>query len=88
MVGLWGALGGIIPRARPYPYLVAFHGWGASPLVASANCAHLRVWEVGWGKAPLDLHGVLVGGFRATQLTEARWGLPLVCIANLWMGPL
>jgi hypothetical protein len=41
------------------------------PLVASVNCAHLRVWELGGpygGYAPLDLCGVLVRESRATQL--------------------
>jgi hypothetical protein len=30
------------------------------PGVASANFAHLRVWEVGWGNVSLDLCGVMV----------------------------
>jgi hypothetical protein len=36
-------------------------GGALAPLVASANFAHLRFWEVGWGNVPLDLCGVLVG---------------------------
>ncbi len=45
-------------------------------VVVSANCAQLRVWEVGWGHAPLDRCGVLAGGH------------PLVCTTDPLMSPL
>jgi hypothetical protein len=53
----------------------SFMGGAFAPLVVSADCAHLRVWEVGRGHAPLNLCGVLVGESRATWLAGARWGL-------------
>ena len=47
MVGLWGAPGGKIPRARFYPYSTTFKGGALGPLVVLANFAHVCVWEVG-----------------------------------------
>ncbi len=74
VVGLWGAPGGKIPQAQPYAYSTTFYGCGPRPFRSVSNCAHLSVWEVGWGHAPLDLCGVLVRESRATWLAVARWG--------------
>jgi hypothetical protein len=60
VVGLWGAPGGKIPRARLYPYSTPSKGGALGPWVVSPDFAHLRVWEVGWGNVHLDLCGVLV----------------------------
>ncbi len=60
-------LGGSLP-----PY---FQGGALAPLVVPSDLAHLRFWEVGWGKVPLDLCGVLVRESRATWLAGARRGL-------------
>jgi hypothetical protein len=56
---------GLIPTRQPSM------GGVLAPSVASANCAHLRVWEVGWGNVPLTLSGVLVRESRAAWLDEA-----------------
>jgi hypothetical protein len=42
-------------------------GGALAPLVVSADLAHLRAWEVGWGNGPLDLCGVLVRESRSRQ---------------------
>jgi hypothetical protein len=75
VVGLWGAPGGKIPRARLYPNSTFLKGGALAPLVVSSDLAHLRVWEVGWGNVPLFFRGVLVRESRATSLAGARWGL-------------
>jgi hypothetical protein len=68
---------GFIPTQPPYK------GGALAPLVVSANYAHLCVWEVGWGHAPLDLCGVLVRESRATwpwlrgSLGAIPWFVPL-----------
>ncbi len=74
MVSLWGAPGGKSPELGLIPTQPPFMGGALGLLVVSANCAHLRVWEVGWGHAPLDICGVLVWESRATWLAGARWG--------------
>ncbi len=75
------------------PVLGLIHTWQSSMagalalLVVSANCAHLRIWEVGGGNFPPNLCGVLVRESGAANLAEALWGAhqrvypadPLIC---------
>ncbi len=73
--GWWSAYGE--PLVAQSPKLELIPTWQDSmggPLAASANCAYLRIWEVGWGNGPLDLCGVLVRESRATWLAGAPSG--------------
>ncbi len=78
----WSAYGEPLAANSPELSLIPTRppsmGGALAPLVLSANCAHQRVWEVGWGQAPLDLCGVLV---RDLELLGWPWlagGLTLV----------
>jgi hypothetical protein len=93
--GWWKAYGeALVAKASeldPIPTRQPSMGGALIHLVVSANCcAHLRVWEVGWGR------GVLLWESRANRLAVARWGLkssdgappyPHYVDRLLWVGP-
>jgi hypothetical protein len=90
VVGLWGAPGGKIPRARLDSYLTTLQGWGPRPFGSVkqlcpyaclggrwAGATFLWIFAVFWCGSP-ELLGWpgLAGGF------------PLVCAAGPLVGPL
>ena len=86
VVGLWGAPGGKIPRARLYPNSTTPKGGALAPLVVSSDLAHLRVWEVGWGNAPLCFAVFWCGSPELLRWPGLAGGFPLVC--HPLVGPL
>ncbi len=63
-------------------------GAALAPLVVSANCAHRRVWKVGWRNVPLDLCDALVRGLELLGWPSHAGGHPLVRTVDPLVGPL
>jgi hypothetical protein len=91
VVGLWGAqLPRVaIPRARPYPYSTAFHGWGPRPFGRVSQLCASACLGGGLGQrssGPLRCSGTGVPSYSAGR-GSLGGGLPLIYTADPLMGP-
>ncbi len=75
VVGLWGAPGGKIPRARLYPNSTTLYGWGPRPFGSAIRPCASACLGGRLGQRSSVFCGVLVRESRATSLAGARWGL-------------
>ncbi len=76
------------PELGSIPNQPPSKGGALAPLVVSANYAHLRVWEVGWGNVPLFFAVFWCGSPELLGWPGLAGGFPLVCTADPLVGPL